>query len=71
MITEDDGGTVTSWKCAATVKYNSKSFGFDVEIPYRDKDDIVWRGQLSTNFFKGNNVVTGRFGDVRITFETL
>lgn len=38
---------------------------------YRDKDDIVWRGQLSTNFFKGNNVVTGRFGDVRITFETL
>ena len=70
MVIEDDGGEVTSWKCSATVKYNSKSFGFDVEIPYRDKDDIVWRGQLSSNFFRESNVVTGRFGDVRITFET-
>ena len=36
LIIEDDGGTTTSWKCSATVKYNSKSYGFDVEIPYKD-----------------------------------
>lgn len=71
LITEDDGGTITSWKCSATVKYKSKSFGFDMEIPYRDKDDIVWRGELSREFFLkgGNREVTGRFGDVIVTFR--
>lgn len=68
LVTEDDGGSWTSWKCAATVKVASKSYGFDVELPYRDKDDIVWRGQLSADFLRQEDLVTGRFGDVEITF---
>lgn len=70
LITEDDGGTTTSWKCSATVKYNSKSYGFDMDIPYKDKDDIVWRGQLGSSFFRNSErgVTMGRFGDVGITF---
>lgn len=69
LVTEDDGGTQTSWKCSATVKIKSKSYGFDVEIPYRENDDIVWRGQLSASFFQSEDVVSGRFGDVIIKFE--
>ena len=68
MITEDDGGESTSWKCSAVVKYNSRSYGFEIEIPYRDNDDIVWRGQLSSSFFEGRDEVSGRFGDVVVTF---
>lgn len=68
LITEDDGGTQTSWKCSATVKVKSKSYGFDVDIPYNEKDDIVWRGQLSAGFFQKEDTVTGRFGDVMVTF---
>lgn len=68
LITEDDGGTQTSWKCSATVKVKSKSYGFDVDIPYNEKDDIVWRGQLSASFFQEADWVHGRFGDVEITF---
>ena len=70
LITEDDGGTTTTWKCQASVKYKSKNYGFDIEIPYKDKDDIVWRGQLSGSFFMSEKKeVTGRFGDVMITFS--
>ena len=69
LVIEDDGGTTTSWKCEATVKYQSKTYGFDIEIPYKDKDDIVWRGQLSQNFFDSQSEVQGRFGDVIITFS--
>ena len=73
MVIEDDGGTTTSWKCSAVVKYNSKQYGFELEIPYKDKDDVVWRGQLTRNFFqdlfeKEGGTLTGRFGDVEITF---
>ena len=68
LVTEDDGGTRTSWKCSAVVKYNSKSYGFELEIPYNDKDDIVWRGQLASTFFQAEDSVSGRFGDVYITF---
>ena len=73
MVIEDDGGTTTSWKCSAVVKYNSKQYGFELEIPYKDKDDIVWRGQLTRNYFnelfeKGGGTMTNRFGDVEITF---
>ena len=73
MVIEDDGGTTTSWKCSAVVKYNSKQYGFELEIPYKDKDDVVWRGQLTRNFFqevfdRGGGDLTGRFGDVEITF---
>ena len=68
LITEDDGGTQSSWKCSATVKIKSKSYGFDVDIPYNEKDDIVWRGQLSASFFQSEDVVSGRFGDVVLEF---
>lgn len=71
MIVEDDGGTTTSWKCSATVKYQSKTYGFDLDIPYKDKDDIVWRGQLDASFFDNAGEITGRFGDVVVTFEKL
>ncbi len=68
-IMEDDGGKTTSWKCEAVVKYKSKSYGLTVEIPYKDKDDIVWRGKLSADYLSKSRYVTGRFGDVEITFE--
>lgn len=68
LITEDDGGTRTSWKCSATVKVKSKSYGFDVELPYNEKDDIVWRGQLNASFFQSADIVEGRFGDVVLSF---
>lgn len=68
MITEDDGGTLTSWKCSATVKIQSKSYGFDIEIPFNSRDDIVWRGQISRSYLEKNNDVEGHFGDVFLTF---
>ncbi len=68
-IMEDDGGKTTSWKCEAVVKYKSKSFGLTLDIPYKDKDDIVWRGQLSADYLSSSRYVNGRFGDVEITFE--
>ena len=46
----------------------SKSYGFDVEIPFHEKDDIVWRGQLAASFFQSEDEVSARFGDVVITF---
>lgn len=69
IITEDDGGTQTSWKCAATVKYNSKSYGFDVSIPIRTRDDIVWRGQLSSRYIEKYNGEVGHFGDVDLVLS--
>lgn len=68
MITEDDGGTRTGWKCSASVKIASKTYGFEMELPYSDKDDIVWRGQLSSAYFQEEDQVTGRFGDVKVSF---
>lgn len=68
LITEDDGGSVTSWKCSAVVKIKSKSYGFEMDIPYKEKDDIVWRGQLDASFFEEEDEVTGRFGDVMVSF---
>jgi len=69
MIVEDDGGTVTSWNCSAVVKYNSKSYGFEISLPYKSRDDIVWRGQLSNKYIETNNNVAGYFGDVMLKFE--
>ena len=69
MITEDDGGTRTTWKCSAVVKIKSKSYGFDVELPFNSRDDIVWRGSLTTDFFEGKDEVSGNFGGVGIGFQ--
>lgn len=69
LITEDDGGTSTAWKASTVVKVNSKQYGFDINLPYKDSDDIVWRGQLDTSFFNWQSTTDGRFGDVKITFE--
>ncbi|MBQ0096643.1 MAG: hypothetical protein KBS53_03190 [Bacteroidales bacterium] len=71
MIIEDDGGTQTSWNCTAVVKYNSKSYGIELKIPYNSRDDIVWRGSLSRKYIEATNNVTGHFGDVDITFGIL
>lgn len=69
MIIEDDGGTLTSWKCEANVKLKSKTYGFDIEIPLYSRDDIVWRGKLSSSFLEKYHGKWGRFGDVAITFD--
>lgn len=69
MITEDDGGTRTDWKCSATVKIKSKSYGFDISLPFNTRDDIVWRGQLSAQYLEKYDGVTGRFGDTEVTFS--
>ena len=71
MITEDDGGTITKWDCTAFVRVESKSYGIEVSLPFNSRDDIVWRGQLSSTWFENNNNVTGHFGDVDLTFEIL
>ena len=52
MMVEDDGGTRTTWKASAVVKYNSKAYGVEVEFPINTRDDIVWRGALSYSFIE-------------------
>lgn len=69
MIIEDDGGTRTSWDCSAVVKYESKSYGFEVKIPYNSRDDIVWRGSLGRKYIEATNDLSGWFGDVQIVFS--
>ncbi len=71
MIIEDDGGTQTSWKCNATVKYNSKSYGFDVELPLRTRDDIVWRGNLTRSYIEKYNGQQVCLGDVELVLELI
>ena len=71
MVVEDDGGSRTSWKCSATVKYNSKSYGFDLEIPIYTRDDIVWRGALTRSYIEKYSGTTGHFGDVDLVLELI
>jgi len=71
LITEDDGGTRTSWKAETTVKVNSKSYGITVDLPMNVRDDIVWRGSITSRFMEKYNGVASHFGDVDITFEIL
>ncbi len=71
MISEYDGGTRTSWSCNAVVKINSKSYGFEIEIPINTRDDVVWRGSLSRNFIVGYKGTVQHFGDVDLTFDIL
>jgi hypothetical protein len=71
MMLEDDGGTKTTWKCAAVVRYNSKSYGFELEIPLNSRDDIVWRGALTHAFIEKNSGQPIRFGDVELVLELI
>ncbi len=71
MMIEDDGGKRMKWDCEAVVKIRSKSYGFVVSIPYNSRDDIVWRGSLSTKYFWNRSNAAENFGDVRLTFEIM
>ena len=71
MIVEDDGGTRTTWKCSAQGKYNSKQYGFDLEIPLNSRDDIVWRGSLSHAYIEKFNGQMASFGDVDLVLELI
>lgn len=71
MISEDDGGTQTEWTCKAKVFIESKSYGVEINLPIRTKDDVVWRGELSNRWIEENNNRTWAFGDVDLTFELM
>ena len=71
MITEDDGGTRTTWKCTALVRVNSKSYGVEIELPLNSRDDIVWRGALSRKYIEKYSGETARFGDIDLVFELI
>lgn len=71
MIIEDDGGTQTSWKCSATVKYESKAYGFDIDLPLHTRDDIVWRGNLTRTFIEKNSGHTISLGDAQLVLELI
>lgn len=71
MITEDDGGTRTEWKCTALVRIASKSYGLEINLPFNSRDDVVWRGQLSSRWIEANSNIVGHFGDVDLTFEVV
>lgn len=69
IMTEDDGGTRTEWKCTALVRIKSKSYGVEMNIPFNTRDDLVWRGQLAHRWLEENENITGSFGDIDLTFE--
>lgn len=71
MIIEDDGGTRTTWKCSAMGKYNSKQYGFEVELPLNSRDDIVWRGSLTHSAIEKFNGQTASFGNVDLVLELI
>ena len=69
LVTEDDGGEQTNWKCSIVGRIKSKSYGFEIDLPYRQKDDIVWRGQLSRAYMEAHDGDAGHFGDIDLSFE--
>ncbi len=71
MITEDDGGTRTEWKCTALVRIASKSYGVEINLPFNSRDDVVWRGHLTNRWLEANSNIVGHFGDVDLTFEVV
>jgi len=71
MITEDDGGTRTDWKCTALVRIASKSYGVEINLPFNSRDDVVWRGHLTSRWIEANSNIVGHFGDVDLTFEVV
>ena len=71
MITEDDGGTRTEWKCTALVRIKSMSYGVELNLPFNTRDDVVWRGQLSERWLSASSGLTGSFGDLDLAFEVV
>ena len=71
MITEDDGGSRTTWKSSAKVTVKSKSYGYDIDLPLNTSDDIVWRGQLTRRYIEKYSGDIGHFGDVDLVLELL
>lgn len=71
MITEDDGGTQTDWTAKAKVFVAGKSYGVEVTLPIKTRDEIVWRGELANSWFERYNGEKWTFGDVELTFEIL
>ncbi len=69
MITEDDGGTKTEWTSKAKVFVAGKSYGVEITLPLNVRDDIVWRGKLSYDWFEKCNGQSWPFGDVDLAFE--
>jgi hypothetical protein len=53
------------------VKYNSRSYGFEIEIPLRARDDIIWRGALTRTYIERNSGRIGHFGDVELVLELI
>ena len=71
MMVEDDGGSDTTWKCSAMVKFNSKSYGFEIELPLHSRDDIIWRGALTRTYIERNSGYLGHFGDVDLVLDLI
>lgn len=69
MIIEDDGGKQTSWDTEIIVKVNSKSYGITMSIPLNTKDDIVWRGSLSSRYLFATDASHSKFNDVLLDIE--
>lgn len=69
MIIEDDGGKQTSWETELMVKVNSKSYGVTISIPLNTKDEIVWRGSLSSRYLFATDVSHTVFNDVILDLE--
>ena len=69
MITEDDGGKRSNWKCSAKVNVKSKVYGIDIDLPLNTSDDIVWRGQLTGRYLQKYSGQMGHFGDVDLKLE--
>ena len=71
MIIEDDGGKQTSWDTEIIVKVNSKSYGITMSIPLNTRDDIVWRGSLSSRYLFATDASHTKFNDVLLDIEIL
>lgn len=71
MITEDDGGTRSEWTAKAKVFIEGKSYGVEITLPLNVRDDIVWRGKLSYDWFNSYEGQSWPFGDIDLTFEIL
>ena len=71
MITEDDGGTRTSWKWVSKVIIKNQSYGIDVDIPFNSRDDVVWRGSLTRKYIEKYSGQSCGYGDVEAVLELI